>query len=256
MEKIECIKKSTLTKVVEFLKPFKSWTDRIEADKEVTIHQVWPTLIQMKNHLEVAMDVDPEIEEDEDFKMIEGMKVLGRTYISSIRSDIELTDNHRIGVVLNPQMKKLRKMSTIERDSVYVLIDKYIRNSTTEEAQPKPAVGSQKQRRKMTDSLDEFMDESDEDTTEESVYSKEFTTYLNDHVKVETDFNLRDWWFVNRERYPSLFKLFLRVSSVPASSAPSERTFSTSGAIITDRRSALLPKSVENIMLVRNFYRS
>lgn len=238
---------------MEFFKPFKQWTDRIEADKEVTIHQVWPTLLQMEHHLEIS--IDPEVEEDDDFKMIEFMKSLGREYISSIRSDIEMTDNHRIGVVLNPKTKKLRKMLTVDRDNVYAKIDQYIRNSTTEQVQSNTAtVDLQKQKSELTYSLDDFMD-SDEDTTVLSVYSQELTTYLNDRVS-DVNFDLRSWWYQNRDRYRCLFKLFLRISAIPASSAPSERTFSTSGSIVTERRSSLLPKSIENIMLVRNLYRS
>lgn len=40
LDRIECLRKSTLLKVAQFLKPFKEWSDRIEADKEVTLHQV------------------------------------------------------------------------------------------------------------------------------------------------------------------------------------------------------------------------
>lgn len=145
-------------KVVELLKPFKLWTDRIKADKEVTIHQVWPTLIQMKYHLEVAIDVDPELEDEDDFKMIEGMKALGRAYIASIRSDIELTDSHRMGVVLHPKMKRMRRMSAVDRESVYGDIDQYIQSSQ-EDVQPKiPIVESQEQKRNLIDSLEDFMD--------------------------------------------------------------------------------------------------
>lgn len=35
--------------------------------------------------------------------------------------------------------------------------------------------------------------------------------------------------------YPYLFKLFFKVSCVPATTASSERNFSTSGNIITDK---------------------
>lgn len=40
LDRIECLRKSTLLKVAHFLKPFKEWSDRIEAEKEVTLHQV------------------------------------------------------------------------------------------------------------------------------------------------------------------------------------------------------------------------
>lgn len=225
----------------------------MEGDKNITIHHVWPTLIQIENHLLVACNIDPELEEDEDFRMIEGMKVLGRQYISSIRPDIAPTKNQRIAVVLNPQMKQLRKMGPEDRNNVYEIVDEYIRKSCPIERatiiQPVKTDIS-------VDALEDFMDsDTAVESTKSNTYSNEFTTYLDDRVKKD-NFNLKQWWFKNRDRYPSLFKLFLKISAIPASSAPSERTFSTSGAVITTRRSSLLPKSVENIMLVRNLYRT
>lgn len=244
-------------KVVELLKPFKSWTDRVEADKEVTIDRVWPTLIQMEDYLKAATNNDPELENDEDFKMIEGMKALGREYISYIRSDINPTENQKMAVVLNPTMKKTSKLSAVVLDNIYDQIDQIVRRSTESNTSSNAVEKRVQKKNTNTNSLDEFMNtDSDDDSTESSVYSPELTAYLKDRISNRSTFDLRSWWFQNRERYPTLFKIFLRISAIPASSAPSDRTFSTSGSVITERRSSLLPKSVENIMLVRNLYRS
>lgn len=249
LDRIECIKKSTLMKIANFLKPFKIWTDRIEADKVETIQQVWPTLIQIENHLSIDIT---EIEMDEDFSLIEGMKALGRLYISNIRSDIQPNDYQRMAVVLHPQMKKMRRMNTNDRESAYILVNEFVLNSEQSNMQTAKNTESGKNE-KDVQSMEYFIDTEDEDTNIPTMYSKELATYLNDRV-IDKNFNSRTWWFLNRNRYPNLFKLFLKISATPASSAPAERTFSTSGFIISDRRSSLLPKSVENILLVRNIY--
>lgn len=249
LDRIECLKRSTLMKIVEFLKPFKEWTDRIEGDVDVTIHHVWPTFIQINDHLAITYDI--EIEEDEDFRLIEAMKCLGRNYVSSISSDISPTNEQRIAVVLHPRMKKLRRMTNQQRDEIYSKINTIIENQTADV--PHLAI-----RRKIDSrpaSLDEFIDSDDESGTN-SPYSLELTKYLNERVPKGISPNLRAWWFENRKQFPTLFKLFLRISCIPASSAPAERSFSTTGAVVTDRRSSLLPKSVSNIMLVRNLYRN
>lgn len=57
-DRIECLKKSTLLKIVEFLKPFKEWTDRIEGDTRITLHHVWSIFIQMNDHLQMPTDFE------------------------------------------------------------------------------------------------------------------------------------------------------------------------------------------------------
>lgn len=245
LDRIECLKKSTLQKIVNLLKPFKQWIDCLEGETDVTIYQVWPTFIKMNDHLRVSIDC--EMEEDSDFHLIEAMKCLGRNYLTKIKLDIEPTVEQRIAVVLNPQMKKLRRMPASERTGVYEEIDRIFINGRLSETASREA-----NRRISGTPFDEFIDSDGEDET--SPYSPEFTKYLNHSVSSESSMNLRQWWFQNRTSYPVLFKLFMKISSIPAASSPSERTFSISGAIITDRRSALLPKSVGNIILCRNLY--
>lgn len=106
-------------------------------------------------------------------------------------------------------------------------------------------------------SLDRFIDsegDSDDEVREDTLYCIELTTYLN-QLAPKGDFDLRKYWFNNRHVFPNLFKLFLRISCIPASSAPAERVFSTCGAVVTDRRSSLLPKSVGEIIVCRNLYK-
>lgn len=57
------------------------------------------------------------------------------------------------------------------------------------------------------------------------------------------------WWADNSQQMPILSKAARLVLSIPASSAAAERNFSTAGGIITDKRSALLPKNVNNILM-------
>lgn len=52
------------------------------------------------------------------------------------------------------------------------------------------------------------------------------------------------WWKNHKEKYPALYKLALKYLSIPATSAVSERTFSTAGNIVTAKRSCLSPENV------------
>lgn len=245
LERIERLKKSTLIKIVKFLKPFKEWTDEIEGDKNVTLFQVWPTFIKLNEHLRMLFD--EEQEDDNDFQLIEAMKSFGRKYVSEISDDITPKVVHRMATVLHPGMRKLRRMNPDERDDIYEKIDTIVRDGESTRVQTKSP--------KITKNfLDDFIDLEDS-FTEETAYSNEFSKYLQQKISNEELSDLCKWWFQNRATYPNLYKLFLRISCIPSSSAPSERTFSISGAVITDRRSSLLPKSVKNQMLCRNLYR-
>lgn len=247
LDMIECIKKSTLQKIVTFLEPFKDFTDRIEGDKDVTIHHVWTTFIQINDHLK--MEYDGTREHEEDFSLIEGMKVLGRNYINKNLSAFSPTCEQRIAVVLHPKMKRLRKMSESEREETYSNIDDIIKRN---QAQKPPQEPITKRNQNKRSSLNDFIDSEDDDN--DGIYSAELSGYLRHVHKFDEKMTLRGWWFENRNRYPELFKLFLKISSTPASSAPSERTFSINGRIINDRRTALLPKSVSQISICRNLY--
>lgn len=72
------------------------------------------------------------------------------------------------------------------------------------------------------------------------------------HQPISCEVNMKTWWFDNSKTYPSLFKLFMKLSCIPATTASSERAFSASGNIVTDKRSMILPKHVNNLVVLRN----
>lgn len=64
------------------------------------------------------------------------------------------------------------------------------------------------------------------------------------------DFDTLAWWSVNRAAYPSISKLARKWLGAVATSVPSERAFSTSGNIITAKRSSLAPELVRNLVFI------
>lgn len=56
------------------------------------------------------------------------------------------------------------------------------------------------------------------------------------------------FWAQNEKQYPRLAKLAKKFLSAPATSVSSERMFSTSGAICSDKRSRLLPDNLEKLV--------
>lgn len=116
---IECLPKSTLDRIAEFLKPFKTWTDLIEADMTFTLHKVWPVYLKMMAHLTIACEDDPLVSNEKNFQLIEAMKVLGRNYIRKREDAFNPTMEQRMAVALHPRLKKLKAANVTSYSSYY-----------------------------------------------------------------------------------------------------------------------------------------
>lgn len=69
------------------------------------------------------------------------------------------------------------------------------------------------------------------------------------------DFDLDKWWCQHESIFPEMFKLYLRTYNITSTSCPVERTFSISGRTIDERRTRLLPDTINTLMLARNMYK-
>lgn len=255
LQYIECLHKSTLSSIVSLLEPFKIFTDFVEADKCITIHRVWPIYSKIKLHLMVSSEAnDTRRLNSKNLQLIEGIKALGRDYIRSISDDFQPTMEQNIAVALHMRMKKLKKLPTATREATFKKIDELIN------LHPSKIDEKKNKQRKSKTLFDSFADSDEDETTNgaQGIYCQELEQYLNAPIPNDDDCNdstsLRQWWFKQRLQFPNLFKLFMKISAIPASSAPSERCFSVTGQIISEKRSCILPENVSNIMMCRNLY--
>lgn len=97
--------------------------------------------------------------------------------------------------------------------------------------------------------LEQFPPSMDDD---HETYCNQFQNYLDEKITPEANFNLVNWWEAHQQKYPELFKLFLKYSFIPATSSMVESEFSYTGLVINDRRSSLKPQNVNDIMIARN----
>lgn len=245
MSKLTVISRTELDIIAEFLKKFKDWTKQLEHEKMPTLWMVWPTVTQLKRHL-ITRDDDPEI--------IKAMKTAGRDYIEKNKADIEPKMLHKISTVLNPLLKNIAMIETDERNRIYDAINDEIRkfgaNSTADDVNEQTQTPSNVNQ----SILDEFMGAFEESSQSNDNRMKELQDYLN--VKIQPmdpyEFDLLGWWFGNRNSFPTLFRYFISLAGISASSSPSERKFSETGIILTARRSSLLPDTVSDLVLARN----
>ena len=76
---------------------------------------------------------------------------------------------------------------------------------------------------------------------------EELHDYLTETVRIE---NPLKWWQINEGRYPKLAKLAKVYLAVPATSVPSERTFSVAGQTVSKLRASLDSESVDQIIFL------
>lgn len=194
------------------------------------------------------------IEKQDDSDIIKAMKAAGREYIEKSLSDFEPQMLHKISTVLHPLLKNIAMASHQERIEVYNAINQRIKNAQSNETMDIQFVAMVANQ----DILDEFMGCDIDDLSQSSAadLNEEFNRYLNSKVPPTNpyEFNLLEWWFKNRHTFPNVFRLFLSLAGITASSSPSERSFSSTGIIITARRASLLPRTVSDLVLARNIF--
>ena len=75
----------------------------------------------------------------------------------------------------------------------------------------------------------------------------EFQSYIDQTVTIS---NPLEWWNLNQGKFPRLKHLAMSYLAIPATSIPSERTFSTAGLTVTKLRSSLEPDTVDHIIFL------
>jgi hypothetical protein len=82
----------------------------------------------------------------------------------------------------------------------------------------------------------------------------ELTRYIDLRVSasLSATIDLLPWWRENEKVFPNVAKVARRLLCVPASSAASERSFSVAGLTVSQRRAALDPETVHNILFIHS----
>lgn len=78
--------------------------------------------------------------------------------------------------------------------------------------------------------------------------------FIHFQVTKIDDFELDKWWEDHKKYFPNIFNLYMVVYSSTATSCPAERAFSLTGRTIEDRRTSLLPETVNSLVVARNMY--
>lgn len=82
-------------------------------------------------------------------------------------------------------------------------------------------------------------------------HKDEFDHYISS-ATIDID-NPRLWWIQHQKDYPQLSKMALNILAIPAMSSEVERVFSSTGLMITDRRSRLKEDIIEAVECMKSW---
>ncbi|KAA1073266.1 hypothetical protein PGT21_050096 [Puccinia graminis f. sp. tritici] len=83
----------------------------------------------------------------------------------------------------------------------------------------------------------------------------EIALYLKEDIATQ-DIEVLPFWASRRKTYPKLALMARRYLSIPATSAASERVFSTGRRIVSWQRSSLKPSSIESLLCLKNWFQA
>lgn len=238
--------------MIDFLRPFKEFSDIVEVSKKPTLQNVVPGVRSLLATLSPNTT---------DSLFIVELKKTAKSLLSEKFIFHQL---HRVALFLNPKMRSLKPLFQMERDEtlrdVLGLIDQIsidtdgiLADSALEE-HPYNSSGPSAIKKRRTTGLLAAWEDDEMDIQENSAptAAMELETYKNFPVPAEIEFDLLEWWKTQSGQFPRLSILAKRVFCIPASSASSERNFSAAGLVIDKLRSKINPKNVDDLLFLRS----
>lgn len=247
LHKMGRITKEQLIDVTTFLKPFKIMTKSIEDENAFNLHIGYQKYYKLIELVE---------QEDSDTELVSQMKAEGRKYIyksdlHTIKSDFKPTVYHNAAAFLHPLMKTMRKSTLQQIQETHDFIKNEMATFEENENENENDNRSTIAQHVVADDIDyEFFDDFDGNIVDELVRYKNMIFTTTDIA----GFNLNEWWTRHKAIFPKLYNIFVRLHSLPSSSAAAERRFSQCGHLLTDMRSRLTPKTVKSLLICKDFH--
>ena len=242
---------SIIEVLVDILKPFQQATEAMSAVKYPTLSTVKPLLFKLVNRTLKANESDSAVAKEVKVEIKRDLQ--GRYSTPSVARILN------IATFLDPRYKELpflddpskRKIIDQVRDELLVM------EEMEEEEPPQTEVVIQEGEppAKKKGPVEKIIGELFESHTQQCLpthlqkVEKELEMY-----KAEPPPNLDSdplaWWSGHRALYPLMCKLALRMFSFVATSVPSERLFSTTGNVITDKRNRLTSEHADQLIFL------
>ncbi|XP_045766856.1 E3 SUMO-protein ligase ZBED1-like [Maniola jurtina] len=244
----------SLPEIIKILKPFKQLTEEMSSEKKVTVSMV---LASTESMMTIFHNLDTNIITDTG-------KKLTNKILTEFKSRFKNCYRHPVlskAALLDPRFKKLAfRFDTSSYESAKDALKTELQNEFNFHKQPIERNENESTLAIYTGDTDADNDSLWKDfdalatsaSASNSMVSSSIITmrqYLEERIIPRNECPLK-WWQARAILYPELSNLAEKYLSVMASSVPSERTFSKSGQILSERRSSIQPKRMEKILFL------
>jgi hypothetical protein len=235
-ELIVKIDEKVLKEITEFLKPFYELRQNLCKDLSPTIHLVMPTKYKLTSLCTESADYDS-------LYLVQ----LKRIYRNNIEKYITISNYHKMATILYPPLRDLKNLVTdLEKEFLKEKIIKAMNdlNITTE---PEVIEHHSTEIDLCLHGLISSNTVSDVSESEE-----ELNNYLQNKSNYPIGSSVLQFWDIHKEKYPRLYRMAFRLFCIPATNLSSERNFSAAKLTLTDRRSHLSPKYVNQMLFIQS----
>lgn len=258
--RIKNINTHLLEKIIQFLDPFKKASDDLEGDKCPTIHKAILYQHLLKKHLKKYADFRINMcNSDEEPTTDSILQILGKQGLKLMDSKFQLFNEHEIAVFLSPKFKSLKMFSEDDKARIYQHIEvKLLQIELEENSDPNSLLPKERdvpQNSSGSTPFSEWEDAENDSEYSENVpkYKKELEEYKQKYFEFDVkEDNVLTFWKNQMFNFPYLSILAKQIFAIPASSASSERSFSTAGRVVEERRSCLSGSTVDAILFLNN----
>ena len=217
------------------LKPLQVATTTLRADKVVTSSSVLPVIFSLVQKFLVLSGAE--------LPVINTLKSRIATELRSrfnLDSDEIIHTPFALASFLDPRFKNMSFLPDQQRQEVASVLHSLASSSSTGLVQVtlNPTA------------LDFLLGADDQESKENTpTGTSEVQRYMLE-LQINRNEDPLKWWYNNESRYPCLSLIAKKYLCIPATSASSERVFSTSGNIVTHKRSTLTSENVQSLVFL------
>lgn len=241
------------------LSPLMEFTDALSGEEYVSVSYLKPVLHLLNNTVLPHSDGDTDLTKH--------MKMTILHYLNDKYSDPATDDLLDMASFVDPRFKDTY-ITNDRKDYIKTRAAAEIQQLLQMEAactEPPPQTSTaatgesvQREAKKMKRSLGSFFKKACSQSqpcpaalSDRDAIEVEIKGYLQS-LQVDGETNPLEWWRLHQANFPRVANLAKKYLCIPATSAPSERAFSTCGNIITCHRSALKPETVDKLVFLAN----